>query len=214
MGDIGTHAAHLAEYISGLKIEKLCADLSIMVQGRALDDDGNMLLRFDNGATGVLYASQVAAGEENALKIRVYGEKGGIEWAQQEPNTLIVKWLDQPIQVLPRLAPLGIRYRQTQHPDTRRPPRRLSRSLRQSLSQFCPYPHRPPRRDHPFQRSAGLPRRRRRRPRHGLYRKPHPQQRQHGKMDPLRDPLNIPKTPDPQTLNPKTLQKLPILCAP
>lgn len=99
MGDIGTHAAHLAEYISGLQITQLCADLSIMVEGRALDDDGNVLLRFDNGATGVLYASQVAAGEENALKIRVYGEKGGLEWAQQEPNTLLVKWLDQPAQV-------------------------------------------------------------------------------------------------------------------
>jgi len=99
MGDIGTHAAHLAEYISGLQIKQLCADLSIMVEGRALDDDGNVLLRFENGATGVLYASQVAAGEENALKIRVYGEKGGLEWAQQEPNTLLVKWLDQPPQV-------------------------------------------------------------------------------------------------------------------
>jgi len=99
MGDIGTHAAHLAEYISGLKISQLCADLHIFVPGRALDDDGNVLLRFDNGATGVLTASQVAAGEENALKIRVYGENGGIEWAQQEPNTLLVKWLDQPTQV-------------------------------------------------------------------------------------------------------------------
>jgi len=100
MGDIGTHAAHLAEYISGLKITHLCADLKVMVEGRALDDDGNVLLRFDNGATGVLMASQVAAGEENALKIRAYGEKGAIEWAQQEPNTLIVKWLDQPTQIL------------------------------------------------------------------------------------------------------------------
>jgi predicted dehydrogenase len=99
MGDIGTHAAHLAEYISGLQIKQLCADLSIMVEGRALDDDGNVLLRFENGATGVLTASQVAAGEENALKIRVYGENGGLEWAQQEPNTLIVKWLDQPTQL-------------------------------------------------------------------------------------------------------------------
>ena len=100
MGDIGTHAAHLAEYITGLKITKLCADLNIMVEGRALDDDGNVLLKFENGAAGVLMASQVAAGEENALKIRVYGEKGGIEWAQQEPNTLLVKWLDQPTQIL------------------------------------------------------------------------------------------------------------------
>jgi predicted dehydrogenase len=100
MGDIGTHAAHLAEYISGAKISKLCADLNTVVDGRALDDDGAVLLHFDNGATGVLMASQVAAGEENALKIRVYGEKGGIEWAQMEPNTLIVKWLDAPTQIL------------------------------------------------------------------------------------------------------------------
>ncbi len=99
MGDIGTHAAHLAEYISGLHITELCADLHIMVEGRALDDDGNVLLRFNNGANGVLTATQVAAGEENPLKIRVYGEKGGLEWAQQEPNTLFVKWLDQPMQV-------------------------------------------------------------------------------------------------------------------
>ncbi|WP_090698746.1 Gfo/Idh/MocA family protein [Daejeonella rubra] len=100
MGDIGTHAAHLAEYISGLKISKLCADLNIVVDGRLLDDDGNVLLRFDNGANGVLVASQIAAGEENALRIRVYGEKGGLEWAQQEPNTLILKWLDEPAQIL------------------------------------------------------------------------------------------------------------------
>lgn len=99
MGDIGTHAAHLAEYITGLKITKLCADLNIVVKDRALDDDGNVLLRFDNGANGVLIASQIAAGEENALKIRVYGEKGGLEWSQMEPNTLIAKWLDQPAQI-------------------------------------------------------------------------------------------------------------------
>jgi predicted dehydrogenase len=71
-----------------------------MVAGRALDDDGNVLLKFDNGAAGVLMASQVAAGEENALKIRIYGEKGGLEWAQMEPNTLLVKWLDAPTQIL------------------------------------------------------------------------------------------------------------------
>ena len=100
MGDIGTHAAHLAEYITGLDITYLCADLNILVEGRALDDDGNVLLKFNNGAAGVLMASQVAAGEENALKIRVYGEKGGIEWAQHEPNTLLVKWLDAPTQIL------------------------------------------------------------------------------------------------------------------
>lgn len=100
MGDIGTHAAHLAEFITGLKITHLCADLNAMVPGRALDDDGNVLLKFDNGAAGVLMASQVAAGEENALKIRIYGEHGGLEWAQHEPNTLLVKWLDKPTQIL------------------------------------------------------------------------------------------------------------------
>jgi predicted dehydrogenase len=99
MGDIGTHAAHLAEYITGQKISHVCADLNTVVEGRHLDDDGGVLLKFDNGASGVLMASQVAAGEENALKIRVYGEKGGLEWAQHEPNTLIVKWLDQPAQI-------------------------------------------------------------------------------------------------------------------
>ena len=100
MGDIGTHAAHLAEYITGAQIIQLCADLNAMVEGRMLDDDGNVLLQFSNGARGVLMASQVAAGEENALKIRIYGEKGGLEWAQHDPNTLLVKWLDAPTQIL------------------------------------------------------------------------------------------------------------------
>lgn len=99
MGDIGTHALHLAEYISGLRTTQLCASLQTFVAGRKLEDDGSVLLRFNNGASGVLMASQIAAGEENALKIRVYGEHGGIEWSQQEPNTLLVKWLDAPTQV-------------------------------------------------------------------------------------------------------------------
>src|SRR5690606_5216092 len=98
MGDIGTHAAHLAEYVTGLKITELCADLSTLVDGRLLDDDGSVLLRFDNGARGVLMASQISAGDENALRIRVYGEEGGLEWAQEEPNTLIIKPLDKPRQ--------------------------------------------------------------------------------------------------------------------
>jgi len=99
MGDIGTHAAHLAEYISGLKITDLCAQLNIVVEGRALDDDGSVLLKFENGASGVLVATQVAAGEENNLLIKVYGEKGGLEWHQHEPNTLLVKWLDKPAEI-------------------------------------------------------------------------------------------------------------------
>ncbi|MGY3052909.1 putative dehydrogenase [Pedobacter sp. UYEF25] len=99
MGDIGTHAAHLAEYITGLEITKICADLNIVVPGRAIDDDGNVLLKFDNGSNGVLIASQIAAGEENALKIKVYGEKGGLEWHQMEPNSLMVKWTDKPAEI-------------------------------------------------------------------------------------------------------------------
>lgn len=99
MGDIGTHAAQLAEYISGLKISKLCADINIVVEGRQLDDDGNVLLKFDNGANGILMATQIATGEENGLKIRIYGEKGGLEWHQMEPNSLLLKWPDAPAQI-------------------------------------------------------------------------------------------------------------------
>ncbi|MDE3256069.1 MAG: Gfo/Idh/MocA family oxidoreductase [Bacteroidota bacterium] len=99
MGDIGTHAAHLAEYVTGSKITDICAELNTMVEGRVLDDDGAVMLKFDNGAKGVLMASQVAAGEENGIRIRVYGEKGGVEWYQHEPNTLLVKWLEQPTQI-------------------------------------------------------------------------------------------------------------------
>ena len=91
MGDIGTHAENLAEYVTGLHITELCADLTSFVPGRQLDDDGNLLLRFDNGAKGILQASQIANGEENSLKIFVYGELGGVEWHQMEPNTLYYK---------------------------------------------------------------------------------------------------------------------------
>lgn len=100
MGDIGTHAFNLAEYITGMQVTKICAVLNTMVEGRALDDDGSVLLQFDGGAAGVLLASQVAAGEENNLAIRVYGENGGLEWHQHEPNTLLLKWLDKPTEVL------------------------------------------------------------------------------------------------------------------
>lgn len=100
MGDIGTHAFNLSEYISGLQVAELCANLNTVVDGRALDDDGAVLLKFNNGASGVLMATQVAAGEENNLSIRIYGEKGGLEWHQQEPNSLILKWLDKPMETL------------------------------------------------------------------------------------------------------------------
>jgi predicted dehydrogenase len=100
IGDIGTHAANLAEYITGGKITEVCAMLNTVVPGRLLDDDSSMLIRFDNGASGVLMATQVAAGEENNLNIRVYGEKGGLEWKQEEPNTMILKWLDRPKEII------------------------------------------------------------------------------------------------------------------
>jgi len=93
MGDIGTHAENLSEYITGLKIKEVCADLSIFVKGRRLDDDGNILLRFNNGARGVLHASQVSIGEENN-----YGEDKGLEWHQEHPNYLYVRTADGPVQ--------------------------------------------------------------------------------------------------------------------
>ncbi len=99
IGDIGTHAENLAEYITGLQISELAADLTTFVKGRKLDDDGNVLLRFKGGAKGVLHSSQISVGEENNLNIRVWGEHGGLEWHQKEPNTLLVKWSDQPAQI-------------------------------------------------------------------------------------------------------------------
>lgn len=100
MGDIGTHAENLLQYMTGLEITELCADLSTLVEGRRLDDDGNVLLRLSNGARGILYASQISVGDENNLSIRVYGSKGGLEWHQIEPNTLLLKSLDTPTQIL------------------------------------------------------------------------------------------------------------------
>jgi predicted dehydrogenase len=99
MGDIGTHAENLARYITGLRIEELCADLSTFVKGRKLDDDGNVLLRFKGGAKGVLHASQISIGDENNLNIRVYGTRAALEWHQEHPNELVVKFADQPRQI-------------------------------------------------------------------------------------------------------------------
>lgn len=97
MGDIGTHAIHLMEYIVGMQVSSLCADVSALVPGRLLDDDVNVLLRFPNGARGVMHASQICAGEENDLRIRIYGDRGGLDWSQMQPNSLIFKRVDQPI---------------------------------------------------------------------------------------------------------------------
>ncbi|HET9052825.1 MAG TPA: Gfo/Idh/MocA family oxidoreductase [Cyclobacteriaceae bacterium] len=99
-GDIGTHADNLAEYITGNHITEVCAMLSKVVKGRLLDDDAAAFLKFDNDSTGVLVATQVAAGQENNLAIRVYGEKGGLEWRQEEPNTLTILPLNNPREVL------------------------------------------------------------------------------------------------------------------
>ena len=98
-GDIGSHAENLSRYITGLEIDSLCADLSTFVPNRLLDDDGNVLLRFKGGAKGVISASQIAVGKENDLKIQIYGEKGGLEWAQSDANSLIVRWADKPYEV-------------------------------------------------------------------------------------------------------------------
>jgi len=100
MGDIGTHAENLAEYITGSRIVAMCADISTVVEGRLLDDDGNVLIRMDNGARGILFASQIAAGEENNLRIKIYGEHAGLEWSQMYPNDLEVKWGDKPKEIL------------------------------------------------------------------------------------------------------------------
>ncbi len=109
VGDIGTHGENLLEYMTGLKIQSLCADLTTFIKGRKLEDDANVLLRLENGAKGTLTCSQIAAGEENALSIRVYGTHGGLEWHQQDPNQLLFKRTNAPIQIFrpgkPYLSP-------------------------------------------------------------------------------------------------------------
>lgn len=99
IGDIGSHAENLARYISGLEIEELAAELSTFIPGRPLDDDGNMLIRYKGGAKGVLYASQISTGDENNLNIRVYGTDASLEWHQEHPNELVVKFAEQPRQI-------------------------------------------------------------------------------------------------------------------
>lgn len=102
MGDIGTHAENLGRYITGLEIEELCADLTTFIPGRELDDDGNVLIRYKGGAKGILYASQISNGDENNLNIRIYGTEASLEWHQEEPNDLLVKYSDQPRQIYRR----------------------------------------------------------------------------------------------------------------
>ena len=102
LGDIGVHAENLARYVTGLRITELCAELTTFVPGRRLEDDGNLLLRFEGGARGVLHSSQIAVGEENNLILRVYGSEASLEWHQEHPNELIVKYPDRPREILRR----------------------------------------------------------------------------------------------------------------
>lgn len=102
MGDIGTHAHNLTRYITGLEIEEICSELTAFIPGRELDDDGNNLVRFEGGAKGIIYASQISNGDENALNIRVYGTKASLEWHQEEPNDLIVKYANAPRKIYRR----------------------------------------------------------------------------------------------------------------
>ncbi len=102
IGDIGTHAENLGSYITGLEIDEMCAELTAFIPGRKLDDDGNILIRYKGGAKGLLYASQISSGDENNLNIRIYGIKASLEWHQEHPNELIVKYPDKPRQILRR----------------------------------------------------------------------------------------------------------------
>ena len=182
MGDIGTHAENLAEYVTGLRIKSLCADLTTFVPGRPLDDDGNVLLRLEGGAKGVLHASQISVGEENALSLRVYGEKGGLIWRQERAQYPGPDLARPAARAGPHRRRPAERARRLQHPPPRRPSRGLPGGLRQSL---------PPLRRHPpgpaGGREAGrvrnrFPHRGRRRPRHGLHRGGGGQLAKQGKM--------------------------------
>jgi predicted dehydrogenase len=100
IGDIGVHAFNLAEFVTGIEVTELCADLNRLVHGRQLDDDGTVLLRFANGAHGVLIASQICVGEENDLTLRIYGDAAGLVWRQQEPNSLWLKHPHKPTELI------------------------------------------------------------------------------------------------------------------
>lgn len=105
IGDIGTHAFHLLEYVSGLKVTAINATLRSVVTGRKLDDDCNAFVRLSNGSAGSLACSQVAAGELNEVRLRIYGENGSLDWRQQDPNRVVVKWLDGPEEIHHAAAP-------------------------------------------------------------------------------------------------------------
>jgi predicted dehydrogenase len=102
VGDIGSHAENLVSTITDLEVAEICADLTTFVPGRRLDDDGNLLIRYEGGAKGVMIASQISAGEENDLRVRIYGTEGGLEWRQEEPNYLYHRPAEEPERVLKR----------------------------------------------------------------------------------------------------------------
>jgi hypothetical protein len=173
IGDIGTHAENLAEYITGLQIQRAGRrPRPPSSKGRKLDDDGNVLLRFKGGAKGVLHSSEISVGEENNLNIRVYGELGGLEWHQKEPNTLLVKWQDQPMQVY-RTANgyLSAAAKAAGRTPPAHPEGYLE-ALRQHLQELRLRHPRPQRRTQAGQGRSGerLPEDRGRRARHGLHR--------------------------------------------
>ena len=130
----------LSEYITGLKVKELCADLKAFVPGRPIDDDGAAFLRYENDVTGVLTATQIGTGEANNIRIRIYGEKGGLEWRQMEPNTLTLRWRDRPTEILDignngYLPPEALWNTR----NSGRTPGRFYRSFCQYLPQFLAY---------------------------------------------------------------------------
>ena len=149
MGDIGTHAENLAEYVTGLRIVELCADLTTFVRGRRLDDDGNVLVRFQKGVRGVLHASQVSVGEENALTLRVYGEEKGLEWRSggpEHPPGPVERGAGRGLEPRPGLRRRQEPRRGAGHPSAGGTPRGVPRRLRQRLPQRRRHHPRPPRR--------------------------------------------------------------------
>ena len=133
IGDIGTHAENLGRYITGLDIESLCADFTTFVKGRALEDDGNILVRYEGGAKGILYASQISTGDENNLNIRIYGTKGSLAWKQEHPNELFFQPKDQPARILRRGNGYLSEVCEEVHPPACRASRGFHRGLRQCL---------------------------------------------------------------------------------
>ncbi len=145
-GDIGTHAFNLAQFVTGLELDSLCADLQAFVPARRLDDNAHVMLRYKGGAKGMLWCSQVAPGNENALRLRVYGDKGGLEWAQENPNQLWFTPFGQPKQLITRGGAGTTADAARVSARAAGPSRGLSGRLRQYLCRGRPRDPRPPQR--------------------------------------------------------------------